>query len=231
MIIFKKQFKFSYKILIASLFIFLTLILITGTFKIINADALSKIGSRGEEVVKIQTKLKELGFYIGNIDSIFGPNTESAVKKFQESKGLQVDGIVGNKTLEALGIISNSGNSSGMSDSDIDLFVKVVSAEARGEIYNGQVAVAAVILNRIDHPSFPNGLSGVIYQPGAFSCLNDGQINEPVADSARRAVNDAINGWDPSNGAIYYYNPAKTNNKWMHSRPVIVVIGEHRFCS
>ena len=127
--------------------------------------------------------------------------------------------------------IASSGVSGGYSTADMDLLARIISAEARGEPYSGQVAVGAVILNRIEHPSFPNTLSGVIYQPGAFSCLTDGQVNEPVSDSAKRAASDAINGWDPSSGAIYYYNPAKTTNKFMWSRPVITVIGSHKFCS
>lgn len=195
-----------------------------------SADALSKVGSRGDEVTRIQTKLQELGLYTGNVDGIFGSNTQNAVKQFQRNNGLDADGIVGSKTLAALGL-SSSGTSGGYSSADIDLLARIISAEARGEPYTGQVAVGAVILNRIEHPSFPNTLSGVIYEPGAFSCLNDGQVNKPVADSAKRAADDAINGWDPSGGAIYYYNPAKTSNKFMWSRPVLTVIGSHKFCS
>ena len=115
--------------------------------------------------------------------------------------------------------------------SDIQLLARAINGEARGEGYEGQVAVGAVILNRVKHPSFPNTIAGVIYEPGAFSCLKDGQVNEPVSESSKRAANDAINGWDPSGGAIYYYNPAKTSNKFMWSRPVITVIGSHKFCS
>lgn len=194
------------------------------------ADALSKIGSQGDEVTKIQTKLKNMGLYTGNIDGIFGTKTQKAVRQFQSNNGLAVDGIVGPKTLTALGI-ATLGTSGGYSSADISLLARIISAEARGEPYSGQVAVGAVILNRIEHPSFPNTLSGVIYQPGAFSCLTDGQVNESIADSAKRAANDAINGWDPSGGSIYYYNPAKTTNKFMWSRPVITVIGKHKFCS
>ncbi len=129
-----------------------------------------------------------------------------------------------------MGISSGAGQG-GFSSSDVDLLAKIISAESRGEPYQGQVAVGAVILNRIEHPSFPNTLAGVIYQPGAFSCLYDGGVNAPVADSAYRAARDAINGNDPSGGAVYYYNPAKSTNKWIFSRPVITVIGSHRFCS
>ena len=198
-----------------------------------NVPALSKLGSRSDEVTQIQTKLKERGLYAGNIDGIFGTQTQAAVIQFQKQKGLTPDGIAGQATLRALGIGSSQGGGSvtGFSDADLDLLARVVSAESRGEPYEGQVAVAAVILNRIEHPSFPNTLSGVIYQPGAFSCLTDGGINAPVADSAYRASRDAINGWDPSGGAIYYYNPKKSTSQWIFSRPIITVIGEHRFCS
>lgn len=198
-------------------------------------ETLSKFGSTGTEVKQIQTKLKNMGYYNGNIDSIYGSRTKAAVQSFQRARGLTADGIAGAKTLKALGIGSASGGAAGgqgnFSSQDVSLLAHVTSAEARGEPYTGQVAVAAVILNRIDHPSFPNTLAGVIYQPGAFSCLNDGGINAAVSDSAYKAARDAINGWDPSGGAIYYYNPAKSTNKWIFSRPVIVVIGGHRFCS
>ena len=195
-----------------------------------SVSVLSKYGSRGDEVTQIQTKLKDLGYYTGNIDGIYGSGTQNAVIAFQKSRGLSADGIAGPKTLSALGIGAAQGNGS-FSSSDINLLARVISAEARGESYTGQVAVGAVILNRIEHPSFPNTLAGVVYQPGAFSCLNDGQFNEPVAESAQRAAQDTINGWDPSGGAIYYYNPEKSTNQWIFSRPVLTVIGKHRFCS
>lgn len=194
-------------------------------------SALSKIGSRSEEVRKIQTVLKEKGYYTGNVDGIFGTVTKNAVIRFQKDNGLVADGIAGKNTLKALGITDADSNSFGnYSSSDYDLLARIISAEARGEPYMGQVAVGAVILNRIEHPSFPDTLSGVVYQRGAFSCLNDGQFYEDVADSAYRAASDAINGLDPCSGAIYYYNPVKSTNKWIFSREVITVIGNHRFC-
>ena len=198
-------------------------------------ETLVKVGSQGEEVRAVQTKLKELGYTVGNVDGIFGSQTKAAVIAFQKDHGLSPDGIAGEKTLAALGItgsacsdidLSPIGN---FSSSDISLLARIISAEARGEPYVGQVAVGAVILNRIEHPSFPNTLAGVIYQPGAFSCLNDGGINAEVAESAYRAARDAINGQDPSGGAIYYYNPAKSTNQWIFSREVITTIGSHRF--
>ncbi|MCY1714743.1 spore cortex-lytic enzyme [Caproiciproducens galactitolivorans] len=195
-----------------------------------SVDALSKMGSQGSEVRSIQTKLQNQGYYTGKVDGIFGSLTRTAVIKFQNAKGLTPDGIAGPKTLSALGLGGGSGGLGGFSSSDVTLLARVTSAEARGEPYEGQVAVAAVILNRIQHPSFPNSLAGVIYQPGAFSCLNDGGINAPISDTAYKAARDAINGWDPSGGAIYYYNPAKATSGWIFSRPVITVIGDHRFC-
>ena len=192
--------------------------------------SLSKYGSSGSEVRSIQTRLTELGYFSGKVDGIFGSQTKNAVIKFQKDYGLTADGIVGSNTLKALKLKFQSSPNK-FTQSEISLLARIISAESRGEPYTGQVAVGAVILNRIDHPSFPNTLAGVIYQPGAFSCINDGQVNEAVSESAKRAAQDAINGWDPSGGAIYYYNPAKTSNKWIMSRPVIVVIGSHRFCS
>lgn len=195
-------------------------------------NGLSKIGSRSDEVTAIQQALKERGYYNYTVDGIFGTRTQTAVKNFQRDNGLAVDGIAGANTLRALGI-TGSGNTSlgGYSSSDYNLLARIISAEARGESYMGQVAVGAVMLNRVEHPSFPDTVSGVIYQKGAFSCLYDGQFDEPVADSAYSAARDAINGLDPSGGAIYYYNPKTATSKWIFSRPVITTIGNHRFCS
>ena len=191
-------------------------------------------GSTGEEVRTIQTKLKRWGYYDGGVDGIFGSKTRPAVIKFQQKNGLVADGIVGNNTLQALGMpAGGSGSNSGTSSQshDVALLAKVISAEARGEPYAGQVAVGAVILNRIEHPAFPSTLAGVVYQPGAFTCMADGQIDQPVAESARRAAQEALNGSDPSGGAIYYFNPATATSAWIWSRPLIKVIGKHRFCA
>ena len=190
--------------------------------------SLSKFGSQSEEVRQIQKKLKNWGYYEGQIDGIFGSETKKAVIAFQKKNGLTADGIAGKNTLAAMGIYGadDTGNSS-----DYNLLARIISAEARGEPYMGQVAVGAVVLNRVEHPSFPDTLSGVVYQQGAFSCLYDGQFNEPISESAYKAATDAINGLDPSGGAIYYYNPKKSTNKWIFSRPVITTIGSHRFCS
>lgn len=196
--------------------------------------ALSRRGSRGEEVKQIQTVLKDRKLYEGNIDGIYGSQTEKAVIQFQKQMGLTPDGIVGPKTLSAMGlgeVPSGVTGIGGYSANEVALLARIISAESRGEPYAGQVAVGAVILNRVAHPSFPNTLAGVIYQPGAFSCLDDGGVNAAVADSAYRAARDAINGSDPSGGALYYYNPAKATSQWIFSRPIITVIGQHRFCS
>lgn len=196
-----------------------------------------KKGSSGAVVTQIQTKLKSWGYYTGTVDGIYGSGTERAVRAFQQKNGLTVDGKAGDQTLAAMGLSagggnsSNSGGSGGASSSQVDLLARLISAEARGEPYSGQVAVGAVVLNRIKHPSFPNTLSGVIYQNGAFTCVTDGQFNQPVAESAYRAARDALNGVDPSGGAIYYFNPSTATSSWIWSRPLITVIGKHRFCS
>ena len=191
-------------------------------------SVLSQYGSRGNEVRQIQTKLKELGFYNGSIDGIYGNNTKKAVISFQKSRGLKADGIAGPKTLLYLGL--DSGSQGGFTSNDIYLLAKVIAAEARGESYIGQVAVGAVVLNRVDSSSFPDTVSGVVYQRGAFSAVTDSNWSVAPDSSARKAAQDAINGWDPSGGALYYYNPAKTSNKWIRSRPVITTIGRHLFC-
>ena len=209
----------SFKILIIA-FVFMLLFCLS-------VNALSKIGSTGSEVSQIQIQLKEWGYYSGAVDGIFGTQTKNAVIKFQKANGLNPDGIAGSKTLAAMGI---SGGGS-YNSADYELLARIISAEARGETYIGQVAVGAVVLNRVEHPSFPDTLSGVVYQNGAFSCLYDGQFYEPIDDSAYSAARDALNGLDPSGGAIYYYNPKTATNKWIRSRPVITTIGRHIFCS
>lgn len=203
-------------------------ILIIGLILSSSANALSKMGSTGAEVREIQTRLKKWGYFNSTVDGIYGTRTKNAVIYFQKKNGLTADGICGKKTLAAMGI--NSSSSSSSSSGDLNLLAQLISAEARGESYVGQVAVGAVVLNRVKHSSFPNSVSGVIYQSGAFTCLNDGQFWKPVADSAYKAARDALNGWDPSGGAIYYYNPSTAKNQWIRSRPVITTIGKHVFC-
>ncbi len=197
--------------------------------------ALSKYGSRGEEVRQIQTKLKRWGYYKGNVDGIFGSGTLEAVKWFQRKNGLQVDGIAGKRTLEAMGIFnssssSNSNSSVATNSNDLNLLARVIYGEARGEPYTGQVAIGAVVLNRVRNGSFPNTVAGVVYQRGAFDAVSDGQINLTPNSTAKKAAQDALNGWDPTYGAIYYFNPRTATNKWIWSRPMTVTIGNHRFC-
>ena len=191
-------------------------------------------GSTGSTVKTIQRKLKNWGYYTGSVDGIFGSKTKEAVKYFQRKNGLKVDGIVGNKTLVALGMStfgssSSSSGSSSYSDADLNLLARLIYGEARGESYVGQVAVGAVVLNRIKSASFPNTMSGVIYQRYAFTAVDDGQINLTPNDTARKAAQDAMNGWDPSYGALYYYNPATATSSWIFSRKTTVTIGNHVF--
>ena len=191
--------------------------------------AYSRTGSSGTEVEEIQRVLKERGLFNGEITGFYGEQTRQAVTKFQKQQGLSQTGIADEVTLKRLGI--TIGVVPEATDANINLLARMISAEGRGESYVGQVAIGAVICNRIEHPSFPDTLAGVIYQNGAFTALSDGQFNEPVAESAYSAARDALAGWDPTGGAIYYYNPDKTSNRFIYSRPVIAVIGDHRFCS
>ncbi len=211
----------------------LSFVLIVGSVQIIysedSVDTLSRLGSRGDEVRRIQQKLKNLGYYKGTVDGIYGAATQKAVKAFQKNCGITADGVAGPKTLKFLGL-SGGSSAGGYSSSDVNLLAKLIAAEARGESYKGQVAVGAVVLNRVDHPSFPDSIAGVIYQKGAFSCVNDSNWNVSPNSTSLKAAQDCINGWDPSGGAIYYYNPSKTSNSFMHSRPTITVIGRHYFC-
>ncbi len=226
------------KLILVLAVIFAVNIFIIALAQSASAD-LYKKGNSGDVVREIQTRLKNWGYYFGGVDGVFGSKTEEAVRYFQRTNGLSADGQVGNLTLAALGITptgsseggGGGGSGGGGESGDLDLLARLISAEARGEPYEGQVAVGAVVLNRVEHASFPNSVSGVIYQSGAFSCLYDGQFDEPVAESAYRAARDALNGWDPSYGAIYYFNPSTATSKWIWSRPAIVDIGKHKFCA
>ena len=212
-------------------------VLLCAVTPVSHAESLRR-GSRGDLVTTLQKRLKTWGYYTGNVDGVFGSQTEQAVKYFQRKNGLAVDGIVGPATAKAIGISltggssggSSSSSGTGSSSSDVYLLARCVYGEARGESYKGQVAVAAVVLNRVRSSSFPNTISGVIYQPGAFSVVSDGQINLTPNDTALKAARDAMNGWDPTGGCLYYYNPAKTSNKWILSRPIMMRIGNHVFC-
>lgn len=221
-------------------FSIIILVIVTGLSYLIitrneTVEALSKYGSRGDEVKQIQEKLKSWGYYDGEVDGIYGSQTMAAVKAFQEKNGLTVDGIAGTETLNAMGITSSSStnsstSSTSSSSNDVNLLARLIYGEARGESYTGQVAVGAVVLNRVKSSSFPNTIAGVIYQSGAFDAVSDGQINMTPDSTAIKAAEDAINGWDPSYGAIYYFNPSTATNKWIWSRPLTITIGKHRFC-
>lgn len=227
--------KKRHKIVILAFIIGIVLTMYFALGKIKTVQAVSKYGSRGDEVKQIQTKLKNWGYYNGSVDGVYGSGTLTAVKNFQKKNGLIVDGIAGKKTLQAMGINTTSstasgGNSNSISSSSLNLISRFVYAEARGEPYKGQVAVAAVILNRVKDSRFPNTVSGVVYQSGAFTCVSDGQINLSPNETAKKAAQDAMNGWDPTYGAIYYFNPNTATNKWIWSRPMTITIGKHRFC-
>lgn len=221
------------------IFLSLSLCVLIGTTTVVGSQSVRpayaltlKQGSTGSTVKKMQQKLKNWGYYKGSVDGIFGKQTKEAVKYFQRKNGLTVDGIAGKKTLAALGMSSTSSSSgvtSNYSDADINLLARLIYGEARGEPYVGQVAVGAVVLNRIKSSSFPNTMSGVIYQRYAFTAVDDGQINLTPNETARKAAKDAMNGWDPSYGAIYYYNPATATSSWIFSRKTTVTIGRHVF--
>lgn len=216
-------------------------------------DQVIQRGASGEDVIELQSRLKYIGYYNGKVDGVFGWGTYWAVRNFQEQFGLPVDGLVGEKTKQKLlkttkyekstankgnknTKASNTGSSkgtnvpNGYSQNDIQLMANAVYGESRGEPYVGQVAVAAVILNRVESPSFPNTVSGVIFQPGAFTAVADGQIYLTPNETAKKAVLDAINGWDPTGNALYYFNPDTATSGWIWSRPQIKKIGKHIFC-
>ncbi len=205
-----------------------------------NAPAAAlKQGSSGDTVKEVQRRLKRWGYYTGSVDGVFGSGTKKAVVAFQKKNGLTADGIVGRSTLAALGMNSayeiiagqsqNAESTGGFTSSDVYLLAKTIHAEGRGEPYTGQVAIGAVILNRVRDNGFPNTISGVVYQKGAFTAVDDGQINLEPNETAMKAAKDAIGGWDPSGGALYYYNPAIATSAWIFNRETVTVIGKHVF--
>lgn len=195
------------------------------------AATVIKQGSTGKTVRTIQTKLKNWGYYTGSVDGIFGSGTKKAVMYFQRKNGLPADGIVGKKTAAAMGIsLSSGGGATGGNSNDEYLLARLIYGEARGEPYTGQVAVAAVVLNRVKSSSFPNTIAGVIYQSGAFTAVSDGQINLTPNATALRAARDAMNGWDPTYGCLFYYNPRTATSAWIRSKKINLTIGEHVFC-
>ncbi len=198
--------------------------------------AVLRQGSKGSEVKEVQRRLKNWGYYKGNVDGIFGAGTKSAVIAFQKKNGLTADGVVGKATYKALGmtdsynlLVGSSSSNNGYSNSDVYLLAKTIYAEGRGEPYTGQVAIGAVVLNRVRNSQFPNTVSGVVYQKHAFTAVTDGQINLTPNDTAMRAAKDAMSGWDPTGGALYYYNPAIATSAWIFDRQTVTVIGKHVF--
>ena len=191
-------------------------------------DVLSQYGSRGEEVSKIQTRLKSWGYFSGEVTGYYGSQTTEAVKRFQKKHGLSATGVADQKTLALIGISSSSSGAS-VSNADLELLARIISAEARGEPYIGQVAVGAVVLNRVESSSFPDSISGVIYQPGAFDAVEDKQFYLTPNETALNAARDALNGWDPTNGALYYWNPVTATSRWIWSIPITTTIGRHVF--
>ena len=215
--------------IIVSIFVLL-LCAVSVVPKDVNAVNIVK-GDTVSNIKIVQTRLSDLGYYKYKIDGIWGWRTTNAVKSFQRDWGLTVDGIVGKNTEKAMKITlsSSSSSSSSLTSSELNLLARTVYAEARGEPYAGQVAVAAVVLNRIKSSKFPNTVSGVVYQKGAFTAVSDGQINLTPNSTAYKAANDALNGWDPTNGCLYYYNPTTATSGWIYSRQTVVVIGKHVF--
>lgn len=187
-------------------------------------------GSRGSQVSLVQQKLKQYGYYDGVVDGVFGKETYNAVVWFQEKNGLKADGAVGPSTAAALGItLTGTVSASTYQESEVRILARLVSGEARGEPYVGQVAVAAVVLNRVKSPAFPNTISGVIFQTGAFDAVWDGQFDMEPTENSIRAARDALNGWDPTGGCLYYYNPSTATNSWIWTRQVQLTIGKHAF--
>jgi N-acetylmuramoyl-L-alanine amidase len=217
-----------------------------------------KPGSSGKDVYELQGRLKALGYYNGKVDGNFGDKTKNSVTWFQWKYGMKSDGVVGAKTklklwnatkdwkptAEDLPVVSNgsdgsssggnnnlpASNNLGFTDKDMKMMANAVYGESRGEPYVGQVAVAAVIINRVKSSKFPNTATGVIFQPGAFTAVSDGQIWLTPNANAIKAVKDAMSGWDPSDGCLYYFNPDTATSKWIWSRPQVKTIGKHIFC-
>lgn len=194
-----------------------------------HGQSVSAWGDRGEEVRQIQQKLKQYGYYTGETDGIFGQSTYDAVIWFQKNNNLRQDGVVGSATAAALGLTLSSPAGASGTESEVYVLARLVHGEARGEPYIGKVAVAAVVLNRVKNAGFPNTISGVIFQSGAFDAVKDGQIWLTPDRDCIRAAHDALNGWDPTNGCLYYYNPATATNAWIWTREVRLQIGDHAF--
>ena len=219
----KKRNRIMFAVLLLFAVILVGCIVSVDNFNNNNITSIGQVATSSQNK-QIQQKLKDLGYYFGSVDGIYGNATRNAVVAFQKANGLTADGVAGPKTIAALGLNFNS-----VTSSDLYLLAKCVHAEARGEPYVGQVAVAAVILNRVKDAAFPNTISGVIYQPWAFTAVNDGQINLEPNSTAYQAAQDALNGWDPTYGCLYYYNPTTATSKWIFTRQTVVTIGKHVF--
>ncbi len=227
--------KFTKKFKIVSFLCLLSFIVAVGSIQYNHTRSIAvakfySFGSTGDTVRSIQDKLKRWGYYTGTVDGKYGYKTWEAVRHFQKSNNIKVDGIAGESTLRALGIFEKSKTaSSAQRQNDVMTLAKIINGEGRGEPYLGQVAIGAVIMNRVRHASFPNSVAAVIYQPGAFDAVSDGQINLTPSDASIKAAQDALNGWDPVDGAIYYWNPKTATSKWILSIPIIKKIGNHVF--
>lgn len=194
-------------------------------------------GSSGPNVTKVQALLNRWGYYNGPIDGYYSGKTFEAVKNFQRKNGLAVDGVVGPNTWGALGypavrqsVPTTGGTSRGVSDrSNVYLLAQVIEGEAADEPYEGKVAVGAVIVNRMQSGSFPTSLPGVIFQPGAFESVSNGQYTRQVSTESLRAAQEALSGWDPSGGALFFWNPFKPVSSWIWSRSLVTQIGRHVF--
>lgn len=193
------------------------------------------LNSMGRDVEDMQHRLKNWGYYKGEIDGFYGWDTFMAVKEFQKNYDLKDDGLAGRDTLFAMGMTKLARKSAAYAQAsgvgNEQLLARAINGEARGEPYEGQVAVGAVIMNRTRDAKFPKTIAGVIYQPGAFTAVSDGQINVAIDPKSTvvKAARDALNGWDPTNGCLYYWNPATATSKWIWSRKIVKKIGKHNF--
>lgn len=199
-----------------------TLLLLPLLVQTTEAAPLLKPGSENGDVWDLQYRLKTLDFYTQPLDGKYGSNTKSAVTRFQKEYGMPADGITGAQTWRQLKKYT-------LNQSEMDIMAKVIYSEARGEPYKGQVAVGAVVMNRIQSSEFPNDIQGVVFQKSAFTAVDDGQYWLTPNRTAYLAAMDAVRGWDPTYESLYYFNPKTATSKWIWSRPQTVQIGHHIF--
>ncbi len=209
------------------LFVFIISVVLVFTTVFVK-EAFKKQGAKAYNIIQtkiLQAKLQGLGYFNSEIDGLFDKDTKTALQNYQKDVGLTPTGILDESTMCAVGVSNNA-----QANNNLYLLAKLIHSEARGEVYTGQVAVGAVVLNRVDSADFPNTLEGVIYQPWAFTALHDGQFDlEPTSESYQ-AAEDALSGWDPTYGCLYYYNPRTATSQWIFSREIAVEIGNHVFC-